>query len=123
MIHILEKSQTDVFLDFKKTYPGIKICQRSFERCKPYYVQAVRPKDRQTCVCTYMYHIEAKTLFSSCMNFRKTVLTDKIPEVQQSTPVYEHLNDIIKSTLCPTEDEPLMKCLNRNCNDCGVGKF
>ena len=36
MTHILEKTQTDVYLDFIGENPSIKIAQRMFERCKPY---------------------------------------------------------------------------------------
>ena len=35
MVHVLEKTQTDVYLDFVKQYPAINISQRSIENCKP----------------------------------------------------------------------------------------
>ncbi|VDI79809.1 Hypothetical predicted protein [Mytilus galloprovincialis] len=49
MIHILEKTQTEVYTDFKIENPEINISQRSFENCKPFFVRPVRQKDRQTC--------------------------------------------------------------------------
>lgn len=116
MIHILERSQTDVYFEFSKSHPGIKMCQRTFERCKPYFVQPVRPKDRQTCVCRY--HIEAKSLFYSCMNFRKQN-TEENPSISESYPVFDHLHDVVNYTLC-SEEPTHVNCLNRNCTNCGV---
>ncbi len=70
MVHILEKTQTEVFQEFKTKNPDIKISQRQFEKYKPFYVRAVREKDRQTCCCKY--HIEANLLFKACKSFRQT---------------------------------------------------
>jgi hypothetical protein len=39
-IHVLEKSQTEVYEDFKVKYPDVTIGQRSFESLKPYFVHA-----------------------------------------------------------------------------------
>ncbi|OPL20828.1 hypothetical protein AM593_09181, partial [Mytilus galloprovincialis] len=69
MIHILEKTQTEVYTDFKIENPEINISQRSFENCKPFFVRPVRQKDRQTCCCRY--HVEIKAAFKTCMSFRK----------------------------------------------------
>jgi hypothetical protein len=49
--HFLEMSQTEMFLGFKAKYPNVKIGQRRFESCKPFFVVAARPEDRITCAC------------------------------------------------------------------------
>ncbi|VDI61408.1 Hypothetical predicted protein, partial [Mytilus galloprovincialis] len=49
MKHVLEKTQTEVYISFKEKYPDLKISQRLFERLKPYFVVPVRPCDRETC--------------------------------------------------------------------------
>ncbi|KAJ8305086.1 hypothetical protein KUTeg_017364 [Tegillarca granosa] len=115
MVSVLEKLQTDVYLEFKKAHSEIKMCQRTFERCKPFYVQPVRPRDRHTCLCRY--HVEAKSVFKSCMNFRKRISENG----QNEFPVYDHIDDLIKETICDHSDGNVhMDCLNRNCISCGV---
>ncbi|CAG2227089.1 unnamed protein product [Mytilus edulis] len=46
-IHLLEKTQTEVFLEFKAKYPDFKISQRY----KPFFVMPVKEKHRNTCCC------------------------------------------------------------------------
>ncbi|CAG2251770.1 MAO [Mytilus edulis] len=38
MKHVLEKTQTEVYISFKEKYPDLNISQRLFERLKPYFV-------------------------------------------------------------------------------------
>ena len=65
LIYILDKPQTEVFT----RHPDIKMSQRTFERLKPYFDRAARPKYRITCCCRY--HVEARSLFLKSMEFRK----------------------------------------------------
>ena len=119
---ILEKTQTEVYLEFKAKYPEVKMRQRSFERCKPFFVIAPRSQDKVTCCCRL--HVETRMLFQTCMEFRKQVLATKEESVNFS--VFEHLDDIVKQTLCAKpegQDYHLFKCLNRECEECGVTKF
>ena len=46
--HVLEKTQTEVYLDFKQNNPEIKKSQRCFEQLKPYFVKCARERDRLT---------------------------------------------------------------------------
>ena len=58
------------------------------------------------------------------MEFRKQVLATKEESVYFS--VFEHLHDIVKQTLCAKPEGQayhLFKCLNRECEECGVTKF
>lgn len=117
MVHILEKTQTEVYLDFIREHPSIKISQRSFENCKPFFIRQVRPQDRQTCCCRY--HIEIKSAFKSCMQYRKN-----IDHTDRAVPVYDSISDIVDTTLCPKETEDhKLSCLKRTCNECGINKL
>ena len=119
MKHVLEKTQTEVYISFKEKYPDLKISQRLFERLKPYFVVPVRPCDRETCCCRY--HVEARYLFKSCMDFRK-----KITPLSEHFPIFTHLTDLTNHTLCPKTDGQeyhQLKCVERRCDDCGVNKL
>ena len=114
MIHILEKTQTDIYTDFRRENPDIKISHRSFENCKPFFVRPVRQKDRQTCCCRY--HIEIKAAFKACMGFRKQVLLQKELDENDNddSPLCPHLQDLIDITLCKTGDRfHNISCLKR----------
>lgn len=118
MIHILEKSQAEVFNDFKKSYPNVKMSLKSFERCKPYFVRAVRCSDRQTCCCRY--HTEINGLFKQCMKFRKQVLDSKSEEEKESVQLFDKVSKLCDITLCDTENYNNLKCIQRTCSTCGV---
>lgn len=116
MVHILEKTQTEVYLDFKRENPNIAIGQRSFEGCKPYYVRQVRQKDRQTCCCRY--HVEIKSCFKACMDFRKKYVQDDL------FPIFNDIGEISDVTLCATGDRYHdIACLKRMCTRCGIHKL
>ncbi|CAC5424453.1 unnamed protein product [Mytilus coruscus] len=121
-IHILDKTQTEIFHEFKIKYPEVSMNQRTFERLKPFFVRAASPKDRLTCCCRY--HIEAKSLFLKCMEFRKKHIHPQLSEKRKNKfPVYEHLTDIAVATLCgkdTTNDCFNKACLDRKCTECGV---
>jgi hypothetical protein len=117
-IHILEKTQTEVFVEFICENPDIKICQRSFENCKPYFVRQARSKDRHTCCCRY--HVEIKSAFKSCMDFRKKILHTSGNYTGKETPIFESIGDVMNATLCSNYE---LECLRRNCSKCGVHKL
>ena len=66
---ILEMTQTEVFLAYKRKYPDVKIGQRAFEKCKPCYVTPPRMQDRNLCYCRV--HVDMCMAFKSWMDFRK----------------------------------------------------
>ena len=70
--HILEKNQNEIYVEFKQMYPDIKMKQRSFESCKPFFVVPARPADQNSCCCRS--HVKICMLFTACMKFRKTVV-------------------------------------------------
>ena len=117
--HLLEKTQTEAYLDFKEKYPEVKMGQRAFEKCKPFFVTPPRMKDRITCCCRS--HVEARMMFKSCMDFRRSV-SGRL----DNYVIYEHLSHMVNDTLCPKEDNELFhrkECLIRKCSDCGVSKL
>ncbi|CAG2231462.1 unnamed protein product [Mytilus edulis] len=121
MTHVLEKTQTDAYLDFVAKYPEIKIGQRAFEKLRPFFVRPASEKDRNTCCCRY--HVEANLVFKACMKFRKSC--DRETDSQESDyPVFEKMSDLIHITLCPKVNGFYRKnCLDRKCSLCGVGNF
>ena len=84
-IQVLEKTQTEVYLDIKNKYPHINISQRLFESYKPFFVLPVRLKDRNTCCCRQ--HVETKLVFKKCMEFRKSIFKIKPDYDRQKFPV------------------------------------
>ena len=66
--HVLDKTQTEAFLEFKVQYPGVEIKQK-LESLKPFFVRATIEKDRRLCLCRK--HVEAQIVFKDCLNFRK----------------------------------------------------
>ena len=116
--HILEKNQNEIYDEFKQKYPDIKMRQRSFESCKPFFVVPARPADRNSCCCRA--HVEIRMLFAACMKFRKTVINDG---QAAEYPVYDHLNDAVNVTLCAKVDGDTYyakECCDRECDKCGV---
>ena len=73
--HILEKSQTEAFLEFQALHPIMKIKQRKFESLKPFFVKAAKERNRKSYLCRK--HVEIKILFGDYMKFRKAVLKNK----------------------------------------------
>ena len=114
-IHIMEKSQSEIYEEFKTAHSDIKVSQRYFERLRPFFVQPLRPKDRNTCCCRK--HVEARLLYRKCMEFnRRTGRTQLL---------YDHLSDAVNTTLCPKPDGSQyhkIECIRRTCAECGVDK-
>ena len=80
MAQVIEKSQTDAYIDFVAKYPDIKIGQITFDKLKPFFVRPASEKDRNTCCCRY--HIQSNLLFKSCMKFRKSKIQSKTSEIE-----------------------------------------
>lgn len=109
---ILEKTQTEVYTDFRCQHPSIRISQRQFEKYKPYFVRPANRKDRVTCCCRY--HLEMKFLFNTCMTFRK--------KISDGSKLYETITDVCNDTLCKPDNDNLYNktCLDRKCKKCGT---
>ena len=119
---ILEKTQTEVYNEFLLKYPAIKMGQRTFENCKPFFVVPSRVQDRVTCCCKQ--HVETRLVFKSCMDYRKKlVAAEPNQDLQKTHPVFSHLTDFVQQTLCPKANNAQYhqkECLERTCTKCGV---
>ena len=118
--HVLEKTQTEAFLEFQAQYPEVKIKQRKFESLKPFFVRSAREKDRRSCLCRK--HVETQIVFKDCMKFRKAVCrrsgTDPVIPLT--------LTEAVNVTLCPKPEDNShhkLKCLTRECSNCGVNEL
>ena len=119
--HVLEKTQTEAYLEFKQNNPQIKISQRSFEQLKPYFVKPARERDRLTCMGRQ--HVELKIVFDACMKYRRSILSDS---ETQEVNVYSHLGDLVKESICPLDDEIRynhMECIQREYLRCSVDEI
>ena len=115
-----EMTQNESFHEFKAKFPEVKMGQRTFENCKPFYVALARPEDRNSCCCRT--HVETSMLFTSCMNYRKQLIKER-PEREQGYPIFTHLTDLVDKTLCPKLEEAEFHqkgCCDRECLNCGV---
>ncbi len=123
-VYVLECTQTEVYCEFKQKCPDIKMSQRVFENCKPFFVKPIRAKDRQTCCCRY--HVEMRSVFKSCMDFRQRVKKQNTfsDSEELKYPKMDHLSELVEITMCAKENGQFKsKCLSRSCNSCGVDKF
>ena len=118
--HVLEKTQTEAFVEFQAQYPEVKIKQRKFESLKPFFMRPAREKDRRSCLCRK--HVEMQIIFKDCMKYRKTVCRrNGFDAVVPST-----LTEVVNLTLCLKPEghsHHRLKCLTRECSECGVSKF
>ncbi|WAR29965.1 hypothetical protein MAR_003533 [Mya arenaria] len=78
MIHLLEKTQYEIYEDFKNKYPYIEMSLCRFENCKQYFVRSVRPK--------------MNTVFKSCRRYRKEILHEQYSGDSQ-VHVYERAKE------------------------------
>ena len=118
--HVLEKTQTEAYMEFRELYPNIKVSQRKFESLKPFFVKQARERDRKSCLCRK--HVETQIVFSACMKFRKALLK-KNPELESSVSVPKTVTEAATLTLCPKPEGSMfhnIKCLERQCSECGV---
>ena len=107
------KKQTEAYVEFKAKHPEVKMGQRSFETCKPFFVMAPRNQDKITCCCRL--HVETRMVFQSCIKFRRSVIAKNGQD--------EHLNDMVNKTMCPKAESNSYhrkECVHRECDRCGV---
>ena len=122
--HVLEKTQTEAYVEFTSMHPEIKISQRKFENLKPFFVKGAKERDRQTCMCRQ--HVELQIVFKDCMKYRKKVVDAREEEHQADAQVYSSVSDVIEQTLCPKSQDNKyhnLICLRRECKECGVQKL
>ena len=119
--HVLEKTQTEAFLELAAQYPGVKIKQRKFEILKPFFVHAASERDRRSSLCRN--HVDVQVIFKDCMKFRKETLK----KTKREAIVPQNLTEVANITMCPKENSRNeyhnLKCLTRYSDQCGVDKL
>ena len=118
--HVLEKTQTEAYMEFMELHPEIQVKQRKFENLKPFFVKQAKERDRKSCLCRK--HVETKMVFTACMKFRKAAMINS----DQSIPVPKTLTECVDLTLCAKGDGAsyhAITCLERECTSCGVDSF
>ena len=118
--HVLEKSQTEAFLEFQQLHPDVKVKQRKFESLKPFFVKQAKERDRRSCLCRK--HVETKIVFNACMKFRQGIVKETDLS-HDEYPVLKTVTEAAEKTLCPRQEDKLfhnIKCLERECDSCGV---
>lgn len=118
--HVLEKTQTEAYLEFRDFHPEIQVKQRKFENLKPFFVKQAKERDRKSCLCRK--HDETKMVFSACMKFGKATPVNS----NEYFPIPTTLTECVDLTLCPKPDgssHHQIKCLERECSSCGIDGF
>ena len=92
---ILEKTQSEVFLSFQQSHPGVKVSQRT------YFIRPARLKDRTTCCCRY--HLESRYIFTSFISYRKQLVKDGIID-EKDFKIYRTMTELYADTICSVED-------------------
>ena len=118
--HVLEKTQTEAYLEFRDFHPEIQVKQRKFENLKPFFVKQAKERDRKSCLCRK--HVETKMVFSACMKFGKATPVNS----NEYVPIPTTLTECVDLTLCPKPDgssHHQIKCLERECSSCGIDGF
>ena len=76
--HVLEKTQTETFIEFSALHPQVKVKQWKFESLKPFFVKQAKERDRKSCL--RRKHVETQIVFSACVKFRKAAMKNYAEE-------------------------------------------
>ena len=119
--HVLEKTQTEAYLEYRDFHPEIQVKQRKFENLKPFFVKQAKERDGKSCLCRK--HVETKMVFSACMKFsRKATLVNS----NECVPIPTTLTECVDLIICRKPDgssHHQVKCLERECSSCGIDGF
>lgn len=119
--HALKKTQTEAILEFQAIHPDVKIKQPKFESLKPFFICAAKAKDWRSCLCRK--HVKTQIVFKDCLKFWKNACRKSgRNDVSIPSNLTEAANLILFEK---PNDQPYhkLKCLNRDCDQCGVDKF
>ena len=110
-------------MEFCELHTENKIKQRKFESLKPFFIKQAKERDRKSCPC--QKHVETKIVFRECMKFRKSTNKVTSSDEQSSIPSLKHLQRPLRCHSAPRkkEDYHNLKCVQRECEECGVEKF
>lgn len=117
--HVMLMTLAEAFKEFKRQYPEVKVGFSTFKSLKPMHVKKVSETSRRTCLCTICCNVALKV-----EAVRKVVSACK----EDGEPAGDPFVNITKQsvaavTLCPCDQDPKSKCLNRDCDDCGTDRL
>ena len=102
---------------FKVSHVEIRLRQRSFEKCKPWYVRI--NIIRNTCCCRY--HIEFDIYYHTFPNICHFLHPNHVQEFSSTVPPMSS-KDFIHSIMCPRQygqTHYLKQCVEGSFNNCG----
>ena len=97
--HYLDMTQTQLFEMFKVAHVELRLGQRSFEKCKPWYVRI--NTIRNTCCCRY--HIDFDLYYHTFAHIRRFLHPNHVQECSSTVPPISSI-DFIHSLMCPRQD-------------------
>ena len=106
--HFLDTTQTELYERFKNEHTQLNLGQRSFEKCKPWYVRICI--DRNTCCCRY--HVEFEYYYDTYRHIfcgLHTNIVQDFPLLQPSNASREFIHSI----MCPRPEG--QKYYKRSC--------
>lgn len=94
----------EAYAAYKEEFPTKKVGISKFREFRPDWVLPTSDKDQEVCMCKYHENIE--------------LLTRKIRPFTDNCPLYA--DELVKLTVCSMDND---KCVDRECEECGVDKF
>ena len=97
--HYLDMTQTQLFEMFKVSHVELRLGQRYFEKCKPWYVRIHTIQN--TCCCRY--HIEFDLYYHTFAHTDHFLHPNHVQECSSIVPPMSS-KDFIHSIMCPRQD-------------------
>ncbi|XP_033752596.1 uncharacterized protein LOC117336235 isoform X2 [Pecten maximus] len=110
---VIQGSLHSVWNKWKEANPNKAISYDKFTKLKPKVVKTQKHRKYLQCLCEY------------CENLRlKMVAINKLSQEQKPTLKMKSIQEAVEKTLCPrTGPFHSLKCIDRECVDCGTGKL
>ena len=108
---------TQLYEMFKFSHPGLRLGQRSFEKCKPWYVRI--NTIHNTCCCRY--HLEFEYYYNTFLHIHRFLHPNHVQECSSITPPLSS-RDFLHTIMCLRRDGHAYyskQCLDGTCNICG----
>ena len=115
--HYLHMAQTQFYEMFKASHPELRLSQRTFEKCKPWYVRINAICN--TCFCRY--NVEFEYYYNSFVHIRRFLHPNHVQECSSITPPISS-KDFLHTIMCMRRDNQAYyakQCLDGTCNICG----
>ena len=114
--HLLDITQTELYERFKNEHKELNLGQRSFEKCKPFYVKINTL--RNTCCCRY--HVEYEYWYETFLYIRRVLHTNHVQDCSLTIPPTSS-REFIHSIMCNRPEGQTYyakSCLDGTCSNC-----